>query len=136
MKKIEALKKALDRGYFIAEDADVMGCDACLLKADWGAGEDGCFQRIEVDMDEDDPVDLKLQAQELGLWVDYVSPHGKNYRFRFTIPPVREVNLNYQGLGYNQEDFHLAVAFSSEMEPDAPDRSKRRRGLFFHHRFA
>lgn len=135
MDKIEALKKAVERGYFTADDTKAMGCDACLFKADWDAGDEGSFQRVEVDMADDDPVDLKSQAQELGLWVDYVSPHGKNYRFRFTIPPVRDVKLNYQGLGYNQEDFHLAV-FTQPEETGTPARTQRKRGLFFHHRFA
>ena len=37
MEAIETLKRALERGYFIAADADAIGGEAKLLKADWDA---------------------------------------------------------------------------------------------------
>ncbi len=98
MKKLEALRGAVERGYFVADDAGAIGGNVHLSKADWDIECEDGFQRIEVDMDDDDPPDFKTLAQEMGLWVDYVSPHCSDVRFRFTIPPVREVDLNYQGL--------------------------------------
>lgn len=126
MKKLEALRRAVERGYFVADDTGAIGGDACLLKADWDIDCEDGFQRIEVDMDDDDPPDFKSRVQEMGLWVDYISPHCSNTRFRLTIPPAREVNLNYQGLVCNPEPETLTD----------PPRAQRRRGILFNHRFA
>ncbi len=94
---IETLKRAFERGYFIAADADAIGGEARLLKADWDVEREDGFPRLEAEMP-DGTVDLKSQAQDIGLWVDYVNPHGMKVRLKFTIPPEREIQLNYRGL--------------------------------------
>ncbi len=87
MEIIEALKRAVERGYFTLEDVDAIGGGAQLTKADWGPDFMGCFQRLETEVADENPSDLKAQAQEIGLWVDYVSPPGMRACLRFTIPP-------------------------------------------------
>lgn len=128
METIETLKKAVERGYFTLEDVDALGNQARLIDSCWEAESEKGFQRIETEVAHDNPSDLKSQAQDIGLWVDYVSPHGKMVCFRFTIPPAEGIQLNYQGLGYNPEDFHLYSPFLPQARPGTRQRAHRRRG--------
>lgn len=87
MEIIEVLKIALERGYFTFEDTDVLGNQAQLTKAEWGSEIIGGFQRLEMEVADDVASGLKSRAQDIGLWVDYVSPPGAITHLRFTIPP-------------------------------------------------
>lgn len=87
MEIIEALKKALERGFFTFEDTDAFGVPVQLAKADWGSEIIGGYQRLEMEVADDKGFELKSQAQDLGFWVDYVSPPGMKTCLRFTIPP-------------------------------------------------
>ncbi len=87
MEIIEALETAFERGYFTLEDADAIGGGARLSKADWGSNFICSFQRLETEVADENASDLKSKAQDMGLWVDYVSPPGMRTVLRFTIPP-------------------------------------------------
>jgi hypothetical protein len=128
METIETLKRALERGYFTAADADAIGGKARLLKADWDAGREDGFPRLEAEMANDD-TDMKSQAQDLGLWVDYVNPHGMKLRLKFTIPPAREIQLNYRGLCPDDAGLTFFTAPSSRTLPVAPGRAHRSKGI-------
>ena len=65
------------------------------------------FSRLEAEMADDYEADLKGQAQDLGLWAEYVNPHGMKVRLKFTIPPEREIQLNYRGLCPNDKGLHF-----------------------------
>jgi hypothetical protein len=121
METIDTLKRALERGCFIAADADAIGGEAKLLKADWDTECEGGFPRLEAEMADDD-TDMKSQAQDIGLWVDYVNPHGMKVRLKFTIPPAREVQLNYRGLCPDDAGFVLFTV-------RAPGRAHQSRGI-------
>jgi hypothetical protein len=83
----DVLKAAFERGYFTLNDADTVGGKARLAKADWGPKVMDGFQRLETEVADNDASDLKSKAQDMGLWVDYVSPPGMRTILRFTIPP-------------------------------------------------
>jgi hypothetical protein len=129
MGTIETLKRAVERGYFIAEDADALGSQARLMEANRETGCEGGFQRLETEVAGDNPSDLKSQAQDMGLWVDYVNPHGKQVCFRFTIPPAGEAQLNYRGLGHDPKGSYLFSTPPPRTPSDALGRAHRSKGI-------